>query len=1105
MRKMLVLTTLLFGLLLAGCSEDSNNGSQAGNGGDTGFNTTPGLSIISQYAGSMTVNFHAELYNATLGEEYTFQWNFGDPYNSDQNAQTNIPNPTYNYSAEGTYTVTVKITDKAGNEVGNSVAQIKLSTSGNIINARVETTPDLYDIATYSFFTPATSDDGVPLEYTWDFKDGGSPITAGNSMEHTFSTYGKTYYTELKISNKFNNKSETKVTPIFIEKPAFSIECASAGLSVTCSPVIAGNPNGFADAVYVWNFAGTQRTTTGNEPATYTFDGPGSKEISVRGTSSKVEGEYTAETSVSFSNQISLNAIECSATGELLQYTCSVNATLGEDAPNQNLTYEWTFAGNSPTSTSENSATYTFAKFPPTNNPSYMVNVTVGFASGSKETASTNKRIEIAHPTVTISRGTSSSSTAANFNARLSEAITGATYTWTITGPNNFSHTVTGIDKVNTGDVEMPYEGTYVANVSVSHGSFASAISATPLEATISAAVEGAEISCTKVNGLTYSCTTNARGFATVNGQRQEVPLTYKWTVARGDGQESYGPTTDAKFTQRTFSQKFKKYDGTYRVNLELIPEGTNKIVAAPQKTYKTDHATVTITKPASVRAGVPATFSVSYGNLVDVQPKDTDITWTIAGQVQSSKNPSITHTFNNAGTYNISVSVNASNFGSTLTSNSSVEVITSAVKPEHITGATLVCTTADSANNDIKKQCRLDVNMATNGDGVTQNDILVRVIPVGTRGQADSPAIEFAASQTKEVIFDWPYVNIAEITNREATRQFNAYARLHVYDKKGKKIKELPNQQFNLNLPKVSYELQHRANTSSNIVGTGAKIRLKSTKAPFSGQAQWDWKMYFKGLNGGQAKFFNIEVGQEADFKQQMIATRFNGTVKGNPYELQSGFGVKISAKPGTNILSKPLYLYGVNTPQGIQEDQANALGNFLGRGVLFPEGTMGWEGFAVRDPGSHGFLASFVVRVDPAYRTYGWDLYCVIGAIGKRNGSQWEYSIPEAEKLVGHPTQQDRFSAMIGAYGSLEEKRKKNVAQNGQPKLPDAVNNKQMAFELPGYWFNMAEWGLRGVHVGYMSTPGNLEGCLELKRYDYNKTTTGGWFSEDVYNPYQ
>lgn len=1090
MRKMLVLTTLLFGLLLAGCSEDSNNnGSQAGNGGDTGLNTTPGLSIKASYSRT-TVTFNADLYGTTLGEGYNFKWDFGDS----QTATT--ANPEHTYSSEGQYTVTVSVTDKDGNEVGSAILMININLSGKIVDPTLEMTGN-EDPLTFTFETKARSDDGAPLIYTWTFENNLQEV-GGSVMTHTFSKYGTTYNPKLRVENRISGANFEKTIVITTKKPNFTISCSGSGLTATCSPVIDGMPNGFEDAAYTWSFGGVQRTTTGNEPATYTFDSPGSKEISVIGTSSKVEGNFTANTTVSFSNQISLDTIECEETGaRLLEYRCSVNPTLSDEA-SRDLTYKWTFAGNSPTSTNENTATYAFTKFPPTNNPSYEVSVTVGFVNGSQETASTSRRINIAHPTVTISRGTSSSSTAASFNATLSHAITGANYRWIITGPNNYNYQVEGVDKTNTGNVELQYEGTYTANLTVSHGSFASGtINATPLQATISAAVEDAEISCTKVDGMTYSCTTNARGYATVNGQRQEVPLEYQWRVARGDGQESYGPTTDPKFTQKTFSQTFKKYDGTYRVNLTLIPEGTNKTVDAPQKTYKTDNIGVTITKPASVRAGVPATFSVSYGNLVNgVQPKDTDITWTIAGKVQSSKNQSITHIFNNAGTYNISVSVNASNFGSTLTSNSSVEVITSDVKPEHITGATLVCTTTDSANNDIKKQCRLDVTMATNNDGVTQNDILVRVIPVGTRGQADSPAIEFAAGQTKDVIFDWPYVNIAEITDREATRQFNAYAKLHVYDKKGKKIKELPNQEFNLNLPKVSYELQHRVNTAQHIIGTGAKIKLLKTQAPFRGQAQWEWKMYFKGLNGGQASFFEMEPGNEKNFIDQMINARFAGSVKGNPYELQSGFGVKISAKPGASILSKPLYLYGVNTPQGIQEDQANALGNYLGgRAWMAPEGTMAWEGRPYRDMNGHGFLASFVVRVDTRYKVDGFDLYCLIGLEGYKNKTSW--ALPGPAILRAHPTQKDRYSELVGAYYGKSETRKKGEVYNGNPPLPAAAGTSLM-FKEPPFYYNFAEYGLRAAHVGYMLTPGQLSSCYELKRFPFTNSGSA------VYDPW-
>lgn len=1105
MRKLFILTTLLFGLLLAGCSED-NNGSQAGNNGSAGFEgDNPALSIITQYAGGLRVNFHATLYGNTLGETYTYLWDFGDHSNSDQNAQTNIPNPTYDYSAEGTYTIKVSVSKSTGEMIGSTSAQVIVSTSGNILKPTVESTKNPNDMLSYTFFTPAHSDDYVPLEYTWDFKDGQSPIKGANKISYKFSKYGKTYTPEVKIENKATGKSAIARTDVTIPKPDFHIECSTSGLLVSCTPVVTDVEGGLNDSRYTWTFgdvsSGAPVTveTAGTDPAVYTFAGPGQKVITVTGTSSDVEGTFTANTNVSISNQISLGNINCSPTGGLLEYTCDIYATLADDATGT-LSYVWKFNNEIATGYDNNTATFAFSKFPPLNNPSYPVTVDVKLTD-SRETASQSTRISITHPTVTISKATASTNTAASFNATLSQPVSGATYTWSITGPSNFSKVVSGTDKTNTGDVELPHEGTYTANLTVSHGTFAQAIVAAPFQVTSSAAVEDAEISCTQADGMKYQCTTNARGYATVDGVRKEVPLTYQWNITRGDQGESYNNSN------KTFTQQLQKYDGTYRVNLVLIPQGTNKAVRAPQVEFKTGKPTLTLNRStATVGVTKSATFTPALSGLMNnINLKGASYTWRLDGNVQPEKTESYTRTFNSAGTHTVRVDITAENLGSTLTAQTSVDVVAVDFKPEYIQSVVVECTTPNEELDGIKKQCTATATLSTAGNaaGAQVGDLDIYLIPRGTRGQADSPAVVYKSGDTKNIIFDWPYVNIAEIANRDVTRTFQANLGIHVYSK-GKKIKEFTDKGFTIKIPKVSYELQHRSNTANNIVGTGAKIRLKSTQAPFNGQANWEWKMNFKGLKGNSNKFFTIDVGQEADFKQQMINARFSGNVKGNPYELQSGFGVKITPKSGANILSKPLYLYGVNTPQGIQEDPHNALGNFLGRGIMIPEGTMGWEGFAVRDPGSHGFLASFVVRVDPAYKTYGWDVYCVIGAIGKRNGKQWEYSIPEAEKLVGHPTQQDRFSAMIGAYGSLEEKRMKNVAQNGQPKLPDAVNNG-MAFELPGYWFNMAEWGLRGVHVGYMSTPGNLQGCLELKRYDYNKTTTGGWFSESVYNPYR
>lgn len=1084
MRKMLVLTTLLFGLLLAGCSEDSNNnGSQAGNGGgDTGLNTTPGLSIKASYSGT-TATFNADLYGTTLGEGYNFKWDFGDSKGTATTA-----NPTYQYSSEGQYTVTVSITDKDGNEVGSAILMVNINLSGKIVDETLTIAGNV-DPLTFTLETKARSDDGAPLVYTWTFEENMAAVEGGNIMTHTYSKYGATYNSKLRVENKISGDNFEKTIEVTTKKPNFTISCTSSGLTATCRPVIDGMPNGFEDAIYTWSFGGVQRTTTGNEPATYTFDSPGTKEISVSGKSSKVEGDFLADTQVSFSNQISLGTIECAETGvNLLEYKCSVPVTVAEDASSQTLTYTWNFNGQTPTTVEENSATYAFAKFPPTNNPSYPVSVTVGFASGSQETASTNRRINITHPTVSIARGSSSSSTGASFDAILSHSITGANYRWIITGPNSFNKQVEGVDKTNTGNIEMPYEGTYTANLTVSHGSFAQNISAEPLQATISAAVEDATFTCTKVNGMTLSCSTGARGYATVNGQRQEVPLEYQWTIARGDGNENYGPTNDAKFTQSTFSQTLQKYNGTYYVSLTVKPQGTNKIVAIPRKTYNTDHMSIGVSGPATVAKRGNATFTANFsGQIANIQPKDVTYKWFVNGVNQNNNNSALTHTFDgDIGIYRVKVEASASNFGSTLSAETTIEVLETTILPEHIQDVSLNCTEVDPVN-DIKKQCTATIQLSTSAPSeVRQSDMQVHIIPRNPRNNQSYDPVVFEHAQQKYVVFDWPFVNIASISNREEQRIHNAKYGIEVYHKEsGKRIKVLSDKQVSVKIPKVSYELAHQAQTANNKIGSGAIIKLQSIQAPFGGGTNWTWQAHFKGLNGNRNKSFALSANNTHDLKQLMADAKFAGTVHGNPFNLESGFGVKIE---GTRI-SRPLYLYGVNTAQGKTELGNKALGTYLGIGYMSPEGVAAFEGYNFRDMVRGTYIIEFGITVDDVYELSGWSPFCTIGSIGYINGEKWLYTLPEAKRLVVKTNPKKFYGEFGNRMRYITENRQRGVAQGGVPAMPKETGTV-FSSKNKGEQFDLKYTGFRGLHLGIMLQNNNLQTCTEVMRFNYGES---------------
>jgi PKD repeat protein len=149
---------------------------------------------------------------------YSYSWAFGD------GATSTAQNPSHSYTAAGTYTATLTVTDASSPaKTATSSVVVTVSAVGNPLATTVSATPTSGQIPLSVAFTGTATGGTPPYSYSWAFGDG-STSTAQNPS-HTYSSAG-TFTATLTVTDS--------------SSPA---KTASSSVSITASP-IAGTPPG---------------------------------------------------------------------------------------------------------------------------------------------------------------------------------------------------------------------------------------------------------------------------------------------------------------------------------------------------------------------------------------------------------------------------------------------------------------------------------------------------------------------------------------------------------------------------------------------------------------------------------------------------------------------------------------------------------------------------------------------------------------------------------------------------------------------------------------------------------------------------------------------
>ena len=128
-----------------------------------------------------------------------YSWNFGD------NGTSTSANPVYTYAAEGTYPVTLTVTDTQGSSTTSSVGSVTVA-AHKAPTVTFKSTATGLAVAFDSTGT-ATSDGATISSYSWNFGDSSAPGT-GAAPSHTYAAAG-TYPVTLTVADSLNSSNTT--------------------------------------------------------------------------------------------------------------------------------------------------------------------------------------------------------------------------------------------------------------------------------------------------------------------------------------------------------------------------------------------------------------------------------------------------------------------------------------------------------------------------------------------------------------------------------------------------------------------------------------------------------------------------------------------------------------------------------------------------------------------------------------------------------------------------------------------------------------------------------------------------------------------------------
>ena len=299
---------------------------------------------------------------------YTWSWTFGD------GGSGSGQNPTHQYTADGSYTATLTVTDNQAVQVSDT-APVTISTSAVVAEAGGPYTGTICNPVSFS---GSASGGCTPYTYSWTFGDGGSG--SGQNPTHQYTADGSytatVTVTDIKGTNDQDTASVTISTQVLVAD-ANGPYSGYTGISISFT---GGATGGCTPYSYSWNF-GDGGTSNQQNPS-HTYANVGDYTVTLTVTDGK--GGTDVDTTTA---SISASDLDVNAGGPYygeINVPIQFNGAAAKGIPP--YSYLWSF-GDGSTSTMQNP---THAYSEPSSQSGYQVSLYVTDSQGLNGWAYTN-------------------------------------------------------------------------------------------------------------------------------------------------------------------------------------------------------------------------------------------------------------------------------------------------------------------------------------------------------------------------------------------------------------------------------------------------------------------------------------------------------------------------------------------------------------------------------------------------------------------------------------------------------------------------------------------------------------------------------------------
>ncbi|NET48228.1 MAG: PKD domain-containing protein, partial [Merismopedia sp. SIO2A8] len=316
----------------------------------------------------------------------TYTWDFGDNSVPITGATT-----THSYADNGTYIVTLTVTDPHGGTTTQSETLIVINVAPTITEITSPTTLNEGELGIFEAIATDPGDD--TLTYTWSFGDGSDPVT-GTNVTHTYADNGN-YTVTLTVEDEDGG--------VTVEERAIAVTNVSPTITNINHPITLNEgESGMFEAIatdpgddtltYTWSFGDGSEPVTGAN-ATHTYADNGNYTVTL--TVEDEDGGVTVEERAIAVTNVAPAITNINHPITLNEGESGMFEAIATDPGDDTLTYSWDFGDGSDPVIGTN-ATHTY-----TDNGNYTVTLTVEDEDGGVTVEERAIAVTNVSPTIT--------------------------------------------------------------------------------------------------------------------------------------------------------------------------------------------------------------------------------------------------------------------------------------------------------------------------------------------------------------------------------------------------------------------------------------------------------------------------------------------------------------------------------------------------------------------------------------------------------------------------------------------------------------------------------------------------------------------------------